>query len=240
MLSEQKINVRTYTSDFERGLMNGLDKMFGSKYGNSGTHIGCFFHLKQAWRKYLIETVKMPSPEVVKDAMKIGCLDILCIIPRDEVAKYGIPYLRWTLEKDQLDNVKQGWNVFWQYFEKQWMPILNDWNICGEDGWYISMVNHTNNGIESYNNTINSLFKKKPSLIKFVQVLEEESRNQAFKWIGIATGNLADPSKAQKDSTIPSIPDMYTKFKEKLIRKQRDAKKEPKEAGLNRYLALIN
>ena len=50
MLSEGKINVCTYTSDFlERGLMNGLDKMFGSKYGHSGTHIGCFFHLKQAW-----------------------------------------------------------------------------------------------------------------------------------------------------------------------------------------------
>jgi len=81
MLSEGKINVRTYTSDFEQGLMNGLDKMFGSKYGHSGTHIGCFFRLKQAWQKYLIESVKMPSPEIVKDATKIGCLDILFIIP---------------------------------------------------------------------------------------------------------------------------------------------------------------
>ena len=157
----------------------------------------------------------MPSPDIVKDAMKIGCLDILCIIPRDEVAKYGIPYLRWTLEKDQPDDVKERWNVFWKYFEKQWMPILNDWNICGEDGQYIS--------------TINKLFQKKPSLIEFVQKLEEESVKQAKKWIGIATGKLADPSKARKESIIPSIPDTYTKFKEKLIRKKKRDAKKPKE-----------
>jgi hypothetical protein len=48
----QKINVRTYTSDFERALMNGLDEIFGGNKG--GVHVGCFFHLKQAWRKYLV------------------------------------------------------------------------------------------------------------------------------------------------------------------------------------------
>lgn len=67
-------------------------------------------------------------------------------------------------------------------------------------------------------------------LIKLVQVLEEESHNQASKWIGIATGKRADPPKAHKESTIPLIPDTYTKFKKKLIQKKnRDAKK-PKEA----------
>jgi len=110
------------------------------------------------------------------------------------------------------------------------MPILNDWNICGKDGQYISMVNRTNNGIESYNNMINKLFQKKPSLIKFVQKLEEESRTQGSKWIGIATGKLlADPSKAQKESIIPSVPDTHTKFKEKLIRKKKRDAKKPKE-----------
>ncbi len=109
------------------------------------------------------------------------------------------------------------------------MPILNDWNICGEDGRYILLVNRTNNGIESYNNTINKLFKKKPSMIEFVQELEKESVKQAKKWIGIATGKLADPSKARKESIIPSIPDTYTKFKEKLIRKKKRDAKKPKE-----------
>ena len=225
MLIDQKIAVRTYTSDFERGLMNGLERIFGGEKG--GIHIGCFFHLKQAWRKYLVETVKMPSDAIVKRAMKIGSLDLLCIIPQDEVEEYGIPYLQSLFEtKDETDDVKDRWKLFWKYFYVQWIPIIKDWNICARAGEYITLVNRTNNGIESYNNRINELYTKKPSMIEFVTTLEEESVNQATNWLKIATGEKQDNVASRQVPTVPEIPDAYTNFKEKLKRKiKRDSKK---------------
>ena len=223
----QKLNVRTYTSDFERALMNGLDEIFGGDKG--GVHVGCFFHLKQAWRKYLVETVKMPSDTIVKEAMRVGSLDLLCIIPRNEIVAYGIPYLRSLLEKDQTDDVKNRWKLFWKYFFMQWIPIIKDWNICKSPNEYITMVNRTNNGIESYNNTINELYKKKPTPIKFVTILEEESRNQAANWLKIASGQKRDNSASRQVRTVPEIPPEYTSFKGKLERKiKRDRKKAEK------------
>ena len=51
VLFDWRINVHTCCSVFEPALMNKLDIAFK---GDGGTHIGCFFHLKQAWRKYLV------------------------------------------------------------------------------------------------------------------------------------------------------------------------------------------
>ena len=76
--SEWQIHVQTYTSDFERALMNQMAIQFGGVSG--GVHMGCLFHLKQAWRKYLITKCKF-SPDKIKEAMKIGLLDMLCVIP---------------------------------------------------------------------------------------------------------------------------------------------------------------
>jgi len=96
-ISQLSIKVRTYCTDFEVTMMKQMDIMFGGPGG--GTHIGCFFHLKQAWRKYLIEKCHL-SKEHVTNAMQIGMLDLLCIKPIGEVEEYRIPYLRSILEKD--------------------------------------------------------------------------------------------------------------------------------------------
>jgi hypothetical protein len=74
--------------------------------------IGCFFHLKQAWRKYLIEKCHL-SKEHVTNTMQIGMLDLLCIIPIGEVEEYGIPYLRSILEKDASKRDLEKWQTFW-------------------------------------------------------------------------------------------------------------------------------
>jgi len=46
-MTKGKMQVRTYTSDFERAEMNMLVEHFPE-----GIHVGCLFHLKQAWVKY--------------------------------------------------------------------------------------------------------------------------------------------------------------------------------------------
>jgi hypothetical protein len=87
--------------------MNTLAETFGQ---NGGFHVGCLFHFKQALLKYLIKKCGLGLSKVLKEAIVLGGLDILCILPRNEVEKIGIPYLRYILElgrqpweKEKLD-----------------------------------------------------------------------------------------------------------------------------------------
>ena len=52
VLSNWKINVNSYTSDFERAIMNTLRFHF-----SEGFHNACLFHWKQAIRRYLITKI---------------------------------------------------------------------------------------------------------------------------------------------------------------------------------------
>ena len=155
--SNWKIKVGTYTSDFEKGMMNQLEEQFGG--ANGGTHVGCLFHFKQALRRHLIKKIRMDEGSVTA-AMKIGSLDLLSVIPRDEVIEYGIPYLRSVLEAGKEKKTVAKWDVFWAYFNKTWIPIIESWNICIGDDEDIEIVNRTNNGLERYNRKFNGLFPK--------------------------------------------------------------------------------
>ena len=148
VISQWSIKVRTYCTDFEVAMMKEMDIMFGGPGG--GTHIGSFFHLRQAWRKQLIEKCHF-FKEHVTNAMQIGMLILLCILPHKEVEEYRIPYLRSILEKDASKKDIDKWQAFWDYFLRQWMPILWRWNICemeGPDGMFFDVVNCSNNGLE--------------------------------------------------------------------------------------------
>ena len=210
LLSNWKMDVRTYCSDFEPALMKELDIAFK---GYGGFHVGCFFHLKQCWRKYLLKQCEL-SKEIAKEAMrKPGNLDLLCVIPREEVGTKGIRFLRNKLEKGKRKLTKKerdGYDLFWKYFAKQWLPIVDKWNICAKDGDYYDMVNRTNNGLESYNRRVNQLFPSRPTLIAFVQVIEKESRYQAQLLSDIRTGKVAEPSR--NEQTISAIPAEYDSF----------------------------
>jgi hypothetical protein len=57
--------------------------------------------------------------EEVEYGMQVGVLDLLTIIPQDEVESFGIPYVRSLLEKDLDEEGARKWDMFWQYFTKQ-------------------------------------------------------------------------------------------------------------------------
>ena len=206
--SEWTITARTYTTDFELGLMNQMWRQFGKEGGVK--HVGCLFHLKQAWRKYLIEKCKFSSDEI-KEAMSIGCLDMLCVIPRVEIEKYGIPFLRSVLEKDADEATLEKWVIFWKYFEKQWLNKISSWNIVEENGDYIEMINRTNNALERYNRCFNGLFPSKPCLLVFVQILEKETCYQEDRLEEIRKWK-ARP-KEHLEPTIPKVNPEYARFK---------------------------
>ena len=116
-----EIKVKICRTDFEHALLNQMAVQFGGVGG--GVHVGCFFHLKQAWQKYLLEKCKF-SLDKIKDVVKVGTLDMLCIILHKEIEKYGIPFLLSMLEDRADDNSIEKWDVFRRYFGKQWLPIV--------------------------------------------------------------------------------------------------------------------
>ena len=210
VLSNWKIDVHMYCSDFEAALIKDLNFAFK---GYGGIHVGCFYHLKQCWRKFLLKQCEL-SKEITKEAMLPGNLDLLCVIPRKEVETKVLRFLRKKLEKGKRKLTKKecdGYDRFWKYFIKQWLPIVDKWNICAKDGDYYDMVNRTNNGLESYNRRVNQLFPSRPTLIAFVQVIEKESRHQAQLLSNIRTGKVAEPSRKHVQ-TIPTIPAEYDAF----------------------------
>ena len=108
--------------------MNTLESHFGGPDG--GTHFGCFFHLKQAWYKHLRDKLGMVQSSSVGAAMATGGLDLLCVLPQEEVVPCGIPFLRWTLEVGIPASDKLIWTEFWEkYFPRQWIPIIPSWNV---------------------------------------------------------------------------------------------------------------
>ena len=192
VLTKSKMNVMTYTSDFERAEMNTLEMIFGGP--GKGKHVGCLFHIKQAWLKYLKEKCNLAQSPSLEGAMAmdVGGIDLLCILPRNEVVKFGIPYVCWTIETGTglAEWEKAGYDKFWEYFVKQWVPIMSSWNVREDDGSLVPNVNRTNNALERYNRRMGKKFLKKPSLIEFV--VEEESRFQAEKLQDIRIGRCRE------------------------------------------------
>lgn len=99
--------------------------------------------------------------------MSVGFLDLLTVIPQDKVQKIGIPFVRSLIEDGQTNEDIKKWDQFWAYFTKTWLPIVDSWNICLEEGSYKKLLNRTNNRLEWYNWRFDGLFLKNPSLLEF-------------------------------------------------------------------------
>ena len=53
VLVDFKLDCHSFTSDFERALINNL-----KRHLDTAQHVGCYFHLKQAWWKYMRDVLK--------------------------------------------------------------------------------------------------------------------------------------------------------------------------------------
>ena len=54
--------------------------------------VSCYFHFKQAIFRFLKKT--NIHPEQVKMAMERNCVDSLTVVPKKDIVKHGIPYLK--------------------------------------------------------------------------------------------------------------------------------------------------
>jgi hypothetical protein len=105
-LMQGKMKVKTFTTDFERGMMNMLAF-------HGGTHVGCLFHLKQAWLKYLKEHCGLAQASSLGGVMEVGALDLLCVLLCGDVLESGIPYVRFIIEKGIPAWEQNSWEIFW-------------------------------------------------------------------------------------------------------------------------------
>ena len=201
-VSNWKLDPFTVTCDFEKALINAVREQFRQSVVN-----GCLFHWKQALRR------KMGSLNIDKEtismAMTRNVLDVLTIIPRDEVVRKGIPYVRSILDIEVHTNEQRvKWNSFWAYFKSFWCSsnsFIKCWNIIDSDGAYFDLQNRTNNALERYNREMNDKFTTPhPSLILFVQTIEIEGRYQVQRLQDITVGRIV-PDQLQ-DLTINEAP----------------------------------
>jgi hypothetical protein len=125
--------------------------------------------------------------------MAVGGLDILCVLPRDEIEDIRIPWLCSLLKLGIPERKKKALDqIFWPYFMKQWIPILMSWNLEVE-GSNTKIVNRTNNALESYNQRFDALFCKTPTQIEFAMIMKAKSRQQAQIRQDIITRKKQEP-----------------------------------------------
>ncbi len=109
-------------------------------FWGKGKHVGCFFHWKQAISKYSKDKCGLGNSVSLEAAIKVGDLDILCVLPWCKLFKYAIPFDRSIIEYGIPMWLLEKWAIFWKYFKRQWIPILASWNIRKDDREIIQMM----------------------------------------------------------------------------------------------------
>ncbi|KAG6617495.1 uncharacterized protein IUM83_02441 [Phytophthora cinnamomi] len=114
VLGKMQMTPGSITSDFEAALIKGLrDQCPGTSL------IGCLFHWKQAIRRKLVD-LRLPTNQI-DEAMAPGVLDVLTVIPIDEIRCKGIPYVMSIVNTKGTARI---WAGFWDYFVRTWMTMF--------------------------------------------------------------------------------------------------------------------
>jgi hypothetical protein len=128
--------------------------------------------------------------------MRKETLELLTVIPIEEIRDVGIPFIQHLLEKEDLQpEVKLKLQYFWKYFEETWLGRFTplDWNISG----FETVQNRTNNALESYNNLIGKECPQShPTKETFVQLIRRDSERNEIFMIQVRTGEQVPPKHA--------------------------------------------
>ncbi|KAG3068299.1 hypothetical protein PI125_g23447 [Phytophthora idaei] len=181
----------TITCDYERAVINAVRDQFpDSKI------VGCLFHVKQAvWRR--MQKLCIPTEEI-SAAMARGMLDVLTVLPHDQIDPLGTEYvierIQSSLAERDIPYSGGGWEVFWTYFRRIWIKIIPPrlWNVRGINR---QIVNRTNNPLERYNRELNSAFPSpRPNLATFIGVLERHAHHYNTLLDNITRGRARPPT----------------------------------------------
>lgn len=203
--TDWKLMPKTITCDFEKPLLKAIEEEFGK---DDVCIKACEFHWKQALRRKLIE-FGIPVKEVSELVGERGKINILLIIPIDEIISKGIPFVRNQVDEKQY---QLAYNNFWNYFIKTWMKDYNPklWNLNAYSGMDDILINRTNNPLERYNRRLNELLAPHPTMPNFVHAIKNDSLYyvQLLKDI---QRKMVKPNN-HKPVEIPNIPEDYVAY----------------------------
>ncbi|KAK1945604.1 hypothetical protein P3T76_002652 [Phytophthora citrophthora] len=111
VLGKMKMTPASVTCNFEAALIKGVRDRFPEI-----DVIGCLFHWKQAIRRKLVDL--RFSANQISEAMAPGVLDVLTVIPPDEIRTKDIPYAMSLMSTKRC---VQLWTQFWDYFTRTTM-----------------------------------------------------------------------------------------------------------------------
>ncbi|KAG3232845.1 hypothetical protein PI124_g22077 [Phytophthora idaei] len=201
--TDRLLEPATVTCDFERGLMNAITDQIPIV-----KTVGCLFHWKQALRRKMIEQ-RVPQNQIAA-ALAPGVIDVLTIIPVDQIADTGIRFVRSRVDET---GSKTKWDAFWRYFRKTWMSTYGAdlWNVDSMTASGIDLQNRTNNPLESYNRAFGDRFSvKHPSLLSFVEIAKEDTRRYVQLIDDVKHNRREPPAHAQEVE--PRIPPEFHHF----------------------------
>jgi hypothetical protein len=203
--TELKMEPASVTCDFERSLINAVEEQFGGV-----PIVGCLFHWKQAIGRKM---KKMGLPQQhIQQLMAPGALDILTVIPVDEIETIGILYVRSLINEA---GCRTSWDGFWKYFKDTWMQKYRPqwWNINELSSEEDDIQNRTNNPLESYNRILNTVFPTPhPSLAQFIEVIKQQSIGYVHKLYNIRMRREERPNRVP--FVYPPIPPHYIAFRQ--------------------------
>jgi hypothetical protein len=203
--SDFKLKAKTTTCDFERGLHNAVQEHFPDS-----PLVGCKFHWKQALRRKLID-LRVPKDIISRLVDPDGLINILTVIPIEDIESKGIPYIRAHFDEEGHTSK---FDAFWKYFRSQWIHICdpNSYNINGilegetPEG---RMINTTKKTLERYNRKLNTAFPHpNPTMIHFVKAIRRISNEYVVTLLRIKNRQTLPP--VHKSVYVYVLPDAYT------------------------------
>lgn len=110
--ADWRLFAKSVTCDFEPALLEAVGLQF-----REANLIGCAFHWKQALRRKLLE-YDIPDDLISLLMDENGLINLLTVIPIDEIESKGIPYIRAHFPEGTFTNL---FNNFWKYFSNTWL-----------------------------------------------------------------------------------------------------------------------
>ena len=98
---------KTITCEFEVALLKSILEEFS---GDNVNIACCEFHWKQALRRKLIQ-FGLSSKEVFTMISDGGSMEVLTIVPVDEILSKGVPYVRSITDEKPYQNIYNAFGI---------------------------------------------------------------------------------------------------------------------------------
>ena len=159
-----------------------------------------------------------------------GLLNLLTVIPPEEIESKGIPYIK---ERFEVGEYGQQFDSFWGYFAETWLrkfppsKLWNFYDVISSDSFDKDLINKTNNPCESFNNKLNAMFPTngRPTLINFVEGIKKVCAEYKAMMQLSDRGQRGRNIRPHQEPVYYTIPRDYATFVPRPIQRRRGSQR---------------